>query len=147
MTKPRPRSGKRQPKGGSSHGYPRTARLSEVLREVIADELTKIDDERLDLVTVTAIDVDAEMNRAIVYFDSMFGEDGDEGVIEALLEFRPRIQASINRQMHARKTPILSFRPDEVIRSALRIEELLRRQPDTSPIGAADNADNSDDSE
>ena len=141
MTKPRPRSGKRQPKGGSSHGYPRTARLSEVLREVIADELTKIDDERLDLVTVTAIDVDAEMNRAIVYFDSMFGEDGDEGVIEALLEFRPRIQASINRQMHARKTPILSFRPDEVIRSASRIEELLRRQPDTSPLGAADDAD------
>jgi ribosome-binding factor A len=147
MTKPRPRSGKRQPKGGSSHGYPRTARLSEVLREVIADELTKIDDERLDLVTVTAIDVDAEMNRAIVYFDSMFGEEGDEGVIEALLEFRPRIQASINRQMHARKTPILSFRPDEVIRSALRIEELLRRQPDTSPIGAANDADNSDDAE
>jgi ribosome-binding factor A len=144
MTKPRPRSGRRQPKGGSSHGYPRAARLSEVLREVIADELTKIDDERLDLVTVTAIDVDSEMNRAIVYFDSMFGEEGDEGVIEALLEFRPRIQASINRQMHARKTPILSFRPDEVIRSAARIEELLRRQPDTSPIGSSDLSDDAE---
>lgn len=138
MSKPRPRSGKRQPKGGSSHGYPRTARLSEVLREVIADELIKIDDERLDMVTVTAIDVDSEMNRAIVYFDSLFGEEGDEGVIEALSEFRPRLQASINRQMHARKTPILSFRPDEVIRSAARIEELLRQQPDTSPISSFD---------
>jgi len=138
VSKPRPRSGKRQPKGGSSHGYPRTARLSEVLREVIADELIKIDDERLDMVTVTAIDVDSEMNRAIVYFDSLFGEEGDEGVIEALSEFRPRLQASINRQMHARKTPILSFRPDEVIRSAARIEELLRQQPDTSPITSFD---------
>jgi ribosome-binding factor A len=112
--------------------------LSEVLREVIADELTLIDDERLDLVTITAIDVDSEMNRAIVYFDSMFGEEGDEGVVEALLEFRPRMQASINRQMHARKTPILSFRPDEVIRSAARIEELLRKQPDTSRISSRD---------
>ena len=121
MSNQRPRPGKRKSKGGSSKGYPRTARLSEVLREVIADELTLIDDERLDLVTITAIDVDSEMNRAIVYFDSMFGEEGDEGVVEALLEFRPRIQASINRQMHARKTPILSFRPDEVIRSAARI--------------------------
>lgn len=138
MSKPRPRSGKRQPKGGSSHGYPRTARLSEVLREVIADELIKIDDERLDMVTVTAIDVDSEMNRAIVYFDSLFGEEGDQGVIDALSEFRPRLQASINRQMHARKTPILSFRPDEVIRSAARIEELLRQQPDTSPISSLD---------
>jgi ribosome-binding factor A len=96
---------------------------------VIAEELVKIDDERLELVTVTAIDVDSEMNRAIVYFDSMFGEEGDEGVLEALGEHRARLQATINRQMHARKTPILSFRPDEVIRSAARIEELLRQQP------------------
>jgi ribosome-binding factor A len=138
VSKQRPRSGRRQPKGGSSHGYPRTARLSEVLREVIGDELTRIDDERLDLVTITAIDVDPEMNRAIVYFDSMFGEEGDEGVILALNEFRPRMQASINRQMHARKTPILSFRPDEVIRSAARIEELLRKKPDIAPNPSTD---------
>jgi ribosome-binding factor A len=138
VSKQRPRSGRRQPKGGSSHGYPRTARLSEVLREVIGDELTRIDDERLDLVTITAIDVDPEMNRAIVYFDSMFGEEGDEGVILALNEFRPRMQASINRQMHARKTPILSFRPDEVIRSAARIEELLRKKPDIAPNPSID---------
>ena len=141
MSNQHPRPGKRKSKGGSSKGYPRTARLSEVLREVIADELTLIDDERLDLVTITAIDVDSEMNRAIVYFDSMFGEEGDEGVIEALNEFRPRMQASINRQMHARKTPILSFRPDEVIRSAARIEELLRKQPDTSPISSSDDVE------
>ena len=144
MSKQRPRSGRRQPKGGSSHGYPRTARLSEVLREVIADDLTRIDDERLELVTITAIDVDPEMNRAIVYFDSMFGESGDQGVIDALNEHRARLQASINRQMHARKTPILSFRPDEVIRSAARIEELLRRQPDTSPIVALPDDDAAD---
>ena len=101
---------------------------------MIAEDLIRIEDERLDFVTITSIDVDPEMNRAIVYFDSMFGEEGDEGVIEAMNEHRPRLQASINRQMHARKTPILSFRPDEVIRSAARIEELLRKQPNTSPI-------------
>lgn len=105
-----------------------------MLREVIAEELIKIEDERLELVTITAIDVDPEMNRAIVYFDSMFGEEDDEAVIDALNDHRPRMQASINRQMHARKTPILSFKPDEVIRSAARIEELLRKQPNTSPI-------------
>lgn len=111
---------------------------------MIADDLTRIDDERLELVTVTAVDVDPEMNRAIVYFDSMFGEEGDAGVVEALNEHRPRLQASINRQMHARKTPILSFKPDEVIRSAARIEELLRRQPDTASTDAADD-DSADD--
>lgn len=100
-----------------------------MLREVIADELTRIDDERLDLVTVTSIDVDPEMNRAIVFYDSMAGEAGDAAIQEALGEHRARIQSSINRQMHARKTPVLSFRPDEVIRAAERIDELLRRKP------------------
>lgn len=135
MSKQRPRNSRRQPKGGSGHSYPRTARLSETIRAVVAEELTRIDDERLELVTITSIDVDPEMNRAIVYFDSMFGEEGDEAVEEALMEHRARLQATINREMHARKTPILSFRPDEVIRAAERIDEVLRgdRRPDDDP--------------
>lgn len=135
MSKQRPRNSRRQPKGGSGHSYPRTARLSETIRAVVAEELTRIDDERLELVTITSIDVDPEMNRAIVYFDSMFGEAGDEGVEEALMEHRARLQSTINREMHARKTPILSFKPDQVIRAAERIDELLRadRRPDDEP--------------
>jgi len=39
---------RRRPASPSTHRYPRTARLNESLREVIADELTRIDDERLD---------------------------------------------------------------------------------------------------
>ena len=109
--------------------------MSETIRAVVAEELTRIDDERLELVTITSIDVDPEMNRAIVYFDSMFGEEGDEAVEEALMEHRARLQATINREMHARKTPILSFKPDEVIRAAERIDEVLRgdRRPDDEP--------------
>ena len=34
--------------------------------------------------------------------------------------------------MRAKKTPILSFRPDEVIRSAERIEKILRENPSPS---------------
>jgi len=108
------------------HKYPRSARLNEILREVIADELVRIDDERLELVTVTSIDVDNELNRAFVYFDSLAGQAGDDGIIEVLESHRRRIQSSINRQMRAKKTPVLEFRPDEVIRSAERIDDILR---------------------
>ena len=109
----------------STHRYPRTARLNESLREVIAEELTRIDDERLDMVTITAVDVDAEMNRAFVYFDSLLGEDGDAQILEALHSHRVRIQGSIGRQVRAKKTPILTFKPDEVIRSAEHIQRIL----------------------
>ena len=115
----------RRPAGASAHRYPRTARLNESLREVIAEDLTRIDDERLALVTITAIDVDPEMNRAIVYFDSLVGEDGDEEILAAFADHRVRLQGSIGRQVRAKKTPILSFRPDQAIRAAERIEAIL----------------------
>ena len=79
--------------------------------EIIADDLVRIDDERLTFVTITSIDVDPELNRAIVFFDSLTGEDGDEAIVEAFGEHRVRLQASIARQIKAKKTPILSFRP------------------------------------
>lgn len=121
-----PRSGSKRSRGGSTPSYPRTARLSEILKEIIADELTLIDDERLELVTVTGVDVDPEMNRAIVFYDSMQGEEGDAQIELALNDHRRRLQSSINRQMHAKRTPILSFKADEVIRAAERIEAVLR---------------------
>lgn len=55
------------------HSYPRAARISETVREVVAEELVRIDDDRLAFVTVTSIDVDSEMNRGIVYYDSLHG--------------------------------------------------------------------------
>jgi ribosome-binding factor A len=109
----------------SSHRYPRTARLNESLREVIADELIRIDDDRLALVTITAIDVDPEMSRAIVFYDSLAGEEGDGEIATALGQHRVRIQASVGRQVRAKKTPILTFRPDDAIRAAERIERIL----------------------
>ncbi|MGI9646648.1 MAG: 30S ribosome-binding factor RbfA [Ilumatobacteraceae bacterium] len=108
------------------HRYPRSARVGETLREIIAEELVRIDDERLAFVTVTGIDVDQELNRAIVFYDSLDGEDGDEAILEALGSHRVRLQSSIAKQIRAKKTPILSFEPDAAIRHAERIDEILR---------------------
>lgn len=114
----------RRSSGGAR--YPRSARVGETLREIIAEDLVRLDDERLAFVTVTGIDVDPELNRAIVFFDSLAGEEGDEEIIEALSEYRIRLQSSIARQIKTKKTPILEFRPDIAIRSSERIDEILR---------------------
>jgi ribosome-binding factor A len=115
-----------RPSGGGGHKYPRSARVGETLREIIAEELVRVDDERLAFVTVTGIEVDNELNRAHVYFDSLAGEDGDAEIIDALSEHRTRLQSSIAKQIRAKKTPILDFRPDIALRSAERIDDILR---------------------
>jgi ribosome-binding factor A len=118
-------AGKRSSRGNTPK-YSRSARVSTTLQEIIADELVRIDDERLTFVTVTDIDVDPELNRAIVFYDSLAGEEGDAEILEAFAEHRVRLQSSIARQIRAKKTPILDFRPDMVIRSAARIDDILK---------------------
>ena len=135
----RPRRGRaRRPVTPEARPIPRTARLAQLLREIVAEELRRIDDEHLELVTITAVEVDAELNRAIVYFDSLRGPSGDAEVLEALAGHRVRFQATIARQIRARKTPVLHFRPDEVIRSAERIEEILRANPPSTAEAAGE---------
>lgn len=104
--------------------YPRTARLNELCREILADELERMDDERLELVTITHVRVDPDLRRAAVDFSSL-GEGEDEAA-EALAEHRPRLQAAIARQARLKRTPELRFQVDTVIGYASRIEELLR---------------------
>jgi ribosome-binding factor A len=108
--------------------FQRTDRVGELVREIVASELERIGDERLDLVTVTAVDVDASLEHADVYYSALQAEaDGrlDE-VAEALDELRWPVQQVVNREVRARRTPQIRFRPDEVLTQALRVEEILR---------------------
>lgn len=108
------------------HRYPRSARVGETLREIVAEELVRIDDDRLSFVTVTGVEVDNELNRAHVFFDSLAGEEGDDDIVEALDRYRTRLQSAIAKQIRAKKTPILDFQPDIALRSAERIDDILR---------------------
>lgn len=106
--------------------YPRTARVNELVREVVAEELERIGDERLELVTVTGVDVEADLRRAIVWFTSL-----TESVDEILAEHRIRLQAAIGRQVRMKRTPELTFRPDPAIVTGRRVEDILRKLQDT----------------
>ena len=78
------------------------------------------------------------MNRAIVFFDSLRGEEADAEILEALARHRVRLQSSVARQIRSKKTPILDFRPDIALRSAERIDDILREDRKHHPDRPAD---------
>jgi ribosome-binding factor A len=117
---------KRPRQHSTARDFPRTARLNRLFQEILAEELERIDDERLELVTVMSVVVDSALERAIVYYESPGGADDDEAVLEALEEVRPRLRSAVGRQARVKRTPELVFRPDDVERGARRVEELLR---------------------
>jgi ribosome-binding factor A len=107
--------------------FPRTARVNELVHEILADELERIDDDRLGLVTITHVRVDPDLRHAVVDFSAL-GED-EEAAAEALGEHRVRLQAAIGRQARLKRTPELRFEVDRVIEQGARIEQLLREHP------------------
>jgi len=110
----------------SSRDYPRTARVNELLREILADALEQFDDERVKLVTVTAVKVEPDLRHATVFFDTLEGGEADDQAIEVLGELRVRLQRAIGVQARLKRTPELAFRPDPAVRGGERIDEILR---------------------
>ena len=50
----------------------------------------------------------------------------------ALAEARPRLRSAVGHQARVKRTPELVFRPDDVVRGARRVEDLLRGLPEPS---------------
>ena len=121
----------------------RTAKAGELIRRVIASELEYIEDERLELVSLTGVDVDRDLHKAVIYFTT-FDRDGDPEIDEAFEEYRGRLRHAVSQGTQLRRAPELEFRSDSTLRSAARIEEILRQEAERPPVPDLDSGDASE---
>ena len=135
---------KHRRRASGPHDYPRTARLNQLVHQIVAEELERIDDERLELVTVVDVVCEADLRNATVYVTGLGGPEDDEAIVEALGDHRKHLQATINRQTRFKRTPELIFAADEVTRSANRIETILRDMKVDDPRAPDDETDAGD---
>ena len=110
----------------TTRNYPRTARINELLREIVGDELERIDREELAFLTITGVHCDPDLRHADVYFDGPAGPEDDEAIVEALGEVRARLQRAIATQARLKRTPELRFFPDPAVRAGAHIDAVLR---------------------
>jgi len=116
---------RRRPRSANPQAGNRTARVGELIRRIVAEELDDLDDDRLTMVSITGVEVDRELSRAIVWFTTLDGDDAPD-VAAAFSEHAGRLRRAVGDQARLRKTPALRFEADAVLRSAERIEDLLR---------------------
>ena len=110
--------------------------MGELLREILADELTRLDDDRLALVTITGVEVDRDLAVADVYFSTVDLDPDVEAAAMGILErYRRRLQAAVGRQARVRRVPNLRFHPDEGMHAGARVEEILRSLRDSTASG------------
>ena len=105
----------------------RPVRVSEELREVLAEEIPKLKDPRVGFVTVTAVEITPDLRRARVFYTSMGDERARRGTAAALRSARGHLRRMVGRQVRMKVLPDLEFEEDETVDSADRIDALFRR--------------------
>ena len=113
----------------------RADRVAEVVREEAARFLTSgAKDPRLTaLVTVTAVDVTPDLKHARIFISMMGTETDKASSLEALASMTGHLRTRVSKIMRLRVAPTLSFRVDESVARAARIESLLAEVRDQKP--------------
>ena len=120
----RPHRSPPQARDRSGPPYPRTARVNAVLRNVLGAEIERLSDgdDRLSMLTITAVETEPDLRHARVLLSSLSPEGA-----EALEAHRVGLQAAIARGGRMKRTPTLEFRADPAVAAGERVDEALRR--------------------
>lgn len=129
-----------QGRSSGRNQFQRTERVGELIREIVAQELRRIDDEDLQFVTVTGVEVDRDLYRAHVFLSTL---DLDETDISAIEKHSKRLRQAVAQQARIRKTPELVFAVDPGLISGVRVGEILQEQR-TAEIAESDARDEAD---
>jgi ribosome-binding factor A len=103
----------------------RTDRVGEEFREIIAEEIHRLKDPRIGFVTVTGVEVTADLKRATIFY-TVYGDDrAKAGSRAALRSATPHLRRQLGRQVRLKVVPELRFEVDASITTGERIDALL----------------------
>ena len=117
----------------------RLERANELLREIIGDFLVhRLRDPRLQFVTVTEVQLSPDFQHGKVYFTVLGGEQREQEALAALQSAEPLIREEINRNVHWRFIPRLTFIVDKRIEKAMSVLALLDQIAQSQSVQAAE---------
>lgn len=128
----------------------RLARLNEQLKREVSELIRlQVRDPRVGLVTITGVDVAADLGSARVFVRVLGGEDEVAETLTGLEAAAPFLRTMLGRIMHVRRVPELRFREDRSYEGAQRIEQVLSQvlpemaadEPDGAESDGAEEAD------
>jgi ribosome-binding factor A len=87
------------------------------------------------LVTVTGVEVTRDLGHATVFVSVLGGESDRAAVLEGLASTTSHLRARVGRALRLRVAPEITFRYDESVARAARIETLLASVRPSDPPG------------
>jgi len=107
--------------------YKRSHRVGEAIHKEISQILGRgLKDPRIGFVTLTAVDVTADLSIAKIYYTVIGDEKVRRDTARGLEKAAPFIRRELAQQLRMRHTPSLVFKYDTSIEYGNRIDALLK---------------------
>src|SRR5690348_14827754 len=104
----------------------RAQRVGDQIQRELADLLrNEVKDPRVGPVTVTAVDVSADLAHATVRFAHLAGKETGKDAAQALARTAGFLRSELARRLNLYSVPQLSFAYDDSIESGLRMSRLI----------------------
>ena len=113
-------------------------KVNESLREVIADEVTRLKDPGLGFLTITGVDTAPDLRAARVFYSVLGDAEQQAATAAALLRAKPRLKKAVGGRVRLKYLPDLHFEVDESIDRGNQMEQLLRRLEEDGDAGSDD---------
>jgi ribosome-binding factor A len=97
----------------------------QVKDEVSKIIITKLKDPRVGFVTVTAVEMTADLKSAQIFISVMGTQSQKTETISSLNDASKYIKAEMNQRIKLRYSPSITFRLDDTIDRAIRIGRIL----------------------
>lgn len=104
--------------------YSRMQRVNSIIQHLLADEVEKLKDPRLGIVSITGVETAPNLRRATVYFSTLNLDDADE-TRAALESAAPRLRRILGQEVRLKYTPALEFELDQGVAGGARIDQIL----------------------
>lgn len=114
-------------------------RVAEQIRTILSEVIhLQVNDPRIQGITITAVDVDRELQHADVKVNALGDEGRAEEVLAGLRSAQSFLRRSMGDRLRLRKIPQLHFHWDYTLEQALQVESLLNSlviPPESEEIG------------
>ena len=104
----------------------RAQRVGDQIQRELADLLAnEVKDPRVGPVTVTAVDVSADLAHATVRFTHLAGKEKAQAAVDALARTAGFLRSELSHRLNLYSVPQLHFAYDDSIESGLRMSQLI----------------------
>lgn len=106
---------------------PRSDRIRGRIREVISTHLARnVQDPRLHLVTVTAVELSQDLRIATVFFTTAGGPEAQENALKGFQSAKGFLKRNAARDLGLKYMPDLRFRHDPSFDYGARMDKMIR---------------------